>query len=149
NNYNSRGGCTAGTGPGCWGPTWQILLLPYIEQGNLYSAYNMSKTSQDPVNAPVVTTIVQGYICPAAQPKPVLVQANTQGWFMARGNYGANGGTGNDGAHSFGNAIWYANDPHRMGLMSARKQSFTLTGTTLAEVRDGTSNTVMVSEMIT
>jgi prepilin-type N-terminal cleavage/methylation domain-containing protein/prepilin-type processing-associated H-X9-DG protein len=154
NNYGTRGTCNnsntfSATGTtGCWGPTWMILLLPYIEQPGLYASYNMARPSEDAANQPVVSTVVKSYLCPSDQANPPLTQPNSQGWSMARANYGANGGTGDDGAHSFNNAVWYANNPLRAGLMSARKQSFTKTGTAISDIHDGVSNTLMVTEMI-
>src|SRR5438094_8550678 len=44
-NSNARGLCSPSANPkwtiDCYGPSWMILILPYIEQGNLYSQYNM------------------------------------------------------------------------------------------------------------
>jgi prepilin-type N-terminal cleavage/methylation domain-containing protein/prepilin-type processing-associated H-X9-DG protein len=136
---------------GCWGPTWQVLLLPYIEQDNLFKQFRMDKPAQDPVNRPVVTTVINTYLCPSDEPNPLFQPLNNYDpptWAMARGNYGAACG-GLDDSHSFFNNNMYFNVDGRNALMSVRKQSFTKQGTSIAEVADGTSNTLMASEMIT
>jgi prepilin-type N-terminal cleavage/methylation domain-containing protein/prepilin-type processing-associated H-X9-DG protein len=152
NAWNGRGPCPGRNSPGCWGPTWVTLILPYIEQENLFKSWNMALPSQDPGNQAVVTTKLTVFLCPSDNPQVPLVTPNGIGWKMARANYGANGGTGRQGSHSFGNSNpivgWYQNLENRKGLMNARQQSVTLTGTTIAEVRDGTSNTVAASELV-
>jgi prepilin-type N-terminal cleavage/methylation domain-containing protein/prepilin-type processing-associated H-X9-DG protein len=152
NNWNGRGPCSNSTAVGCWGPTWVTLILPYIEQDNLFKAWNMALPSSHPGNQAVVTTKLQTFICPSDNPKAPLDQPNSQGWFMARGNYGANGGTGRLGSHSYGNTTpingWYQNIQQRRGLMNARQQSVDRSGTTIAEVKDGVSNTLAVTELI-
>src|SRR2546427_4120649 len=48
-----------------WGPTWVVLALPFIEQGNLYNQYNQSAGDQDPVNMPAVSTPLAIFLCPS------------------------------------------------------------------------------------
>jgi len=154
---NSRGTCANSnqftpTGvTGCWGPTWMTLILPYIEQGNLFNQYRMDRPSEDAANLPVVKTIVKTYMCPSDDNSVLFTPLNNfnpPSWAMARSNYGAGCG-GLDDAHSFGNAIWYPNDSRRAALMSARKQSSTKKGTSISGITDGLSNTFMVSEVVT
>jgi prepilin-type N-terminal cleavage/methylation domain-containing protein/prepilin-type processing-associated H-X9-DG protein len=152
NAWAGRGPCPGVSNPGCWGPTWVTLMLPYIEQEPLFRAWNMTLPSQDPGNQAVVQTRLTIFQCPSDNIRAPLDQPNSLGWFMARGNYGANGGTGRQGSHSFGNSTaingWYENLTPRRGLMSARSQSVTKAGRTMAEVLDGTSNTLAVTELI-
>ena len=151
-NWAMRGGCTNGSVAGCFGMTWQALIFPYIEQTPLYNAWKKAKSSQDPANQAIVTTLIPIYLCPSDNVKPALCQPNTQGWFMAKGNYGANGGAGRTNAHSYNNANipngHYENVGVRRGLMEPRHQSVTKAGRTMSEIRDGTSNTVCVTEML-
>ena len=54
NAWNGRGPCPSVSSPGCWGPTWVTLLLPYIEQDPLYRAWDMSLPSQHPNQQPLL-----------------------------------------------------------------------------------------------
>src|SRR5437867_8533804 len=65
NAWNGRGPCSTTSNPGCWGMTWQALILPYIEQTPLYNAWNKAKASQDTANQAVVTTLIPVYLCPS------------------------------------------------------------------------------------
>src|SRR5439155_5291298 len=152
NGWNGRGPCTNVSNPGCWGMTWMALIFPYIEQTPLYNAWNKARASQDPANQAVVTTVIPIFLCPSDNVKPALNQPNGLGWFMARNNYGANGGGGRAGSHSYtnSNAIvgWYENLAYRKGLMNYRSQAVTKSGRTVAEIKDGMSNTLCVTEMV-
>src|SRR5581483_1738671 len=127
---------------------WMVLILPYIEQGNVYNAYRMDRPSEDAANQAVVQTIIKTYLCPSDEIKPKPCQPNTQGWFMQRSNYGGNGGAGRDSQHSYGNSNQpngnFMNVLARRGVMDARF----LFGATLSNIKDGTSNTVALSEHI-
>src|SRR5262249_51401458 len=148
-NWAMRGNCNAGTVGGCFGMTWQVLLFPYIEQTALYNAWNKAKSSQDPANAVIVNTIIPVYICPSDVTKPTACSPNAQGWSMQKNNYGANGGAGRTAAHSYTNSNqpngYYENVAARKGLMNPRTQSITLQGRTIAEIKDGTSNTLAIT----
>lgn len=153
---NSRGACAnshqlnpSGV-TGCFGPTWMVLLLPHIEQDALFKQYRMDRPSEDAANQPVVKTVVSTYVCPSDGPNPLFTPLNNYdppSWAMARGNYGAACG-GLDDSHSFANRNMYFNVDGRAALMSARKQAATKKGTPIGEIADGTSNTLMVAEMI-
>jgi prepilin-type N-terminal cleavage/methylation domain-containing protein/prepilin-type processing-associated H-X9-DG protein len=45
-----------------WG--WAALLLPYVDQDNLYQRIDLSVAVEDPRHAEVRTTIVKTYVCP-------------------------------------------------------------------------------------
>jgi prepilin-type N-terminal cleavage/methylation domain-containing protein len=54
------------------GASWCTMLLPYIEQGNVYSLYNSSLSAYDPANAAAVKTVIPGsYALPYLE---VLIQ---------------------------------------------------------------------------
>ncbi|MDP4360984.1 DUF1559 domain-containing protein, partial [Escherichia coli] len=46
------------------------LVLPYIEQDNLYRTMDPTNSIYDPVNAPALQTSVKLYLCPADRPNP-------------------------------------------------------------------------------
>lgn len=47
------------------GASWCTMLLPYIEQANVYSLYNSSSSPYDPANAAAVRTVIPGFMCPS------------------------------------------------------------------------------------
>jgi prepilin-type N-terminal cleavage/methylation domain-containing protein/prepilin-type processing-associated H-X9-DG protein len=68
------------------------LLLPYIEQNNLYQKYNFTLTFSDPGNAAVVSTVVKTFICPSAPDTGLdfgVAQGQTPKWpaGVARSDY--------------------------------------------------------------
>jgi len=42
-----------------------VLLLPYLEQGNMYRRYDLTKTIYDPHNRPFTTAALETYLCPS------------------------------------------------------------------------------------
>ncbi len=46
------------------GSTW-VLLLPYLEEGNRYDRYDLTKTIFDPHNAPLTSGVIETYLCPS------------------------------------------------------------------------------------
>src|SRR5947208_1327913 len=92
NFNNSRGFCNPAVNPkwtiDCFGPSWMILILPYIEQGNLFQKYNLaasvtSTPTMTPNNQAVVTTTVKTYLCPSDNQNPGLCEPNGQGFKFA------------------------------------------------------------------
>ena len=49
------------------GPGWSFfaLILPYLEQDNLYKGIRLDLSIMDPANAPARRTSVKGYLCPS------------------------------------------------------------------------------------
>ena len=45
------------------------LLMPFLEQQNIYSAYDQTKNWSDPINVPVTSTPVSSFQCPSS-PEP-------------------------------------------------------------------------------
>src|SRR5207245_6923649 len=79
---------TADAGPG-WG--WLTLLLPQMEQGNLYNAFNINIPCWDTRNAAPAKTTVASYVCPsAANPTSTYSVVDASGQplaTLARANY--------------------------------------------------------------
>src|SRR5579871_2149683 len=62
-------GADSNTAPyGDTGPGWAALaiLLPYMEQSNLYNSINQDVPCWDPTNARVAQTQIATYLCPSA-----------------------------------------------------------------------------------
>jgi prepilin-type processing-associated H-X9-DG protein len=145
------------------GLSWHVMILPQIEQGNLYQRFdtttaNNSHTSANR-NDPNGLVKVPTYQCPAS---PISVQdfappSNTNGSTdlippVASGSpaavphyYGVNGPRGTNtatgAAYPTGTAL-HENVPVAASGMLQRDGAIKLT-----DVTDGTSNTLMVAEM--
>ncbi len=135
------GGYGAASDSTSWGPSWIVLILPYIEQGNLHAQYNF-KSLRARDNTVTVQTKLPSLLCPSDEQEVGFTGAGTSAVTgvaptFARGNYAANGGRGN--AFSTGDyALKDARGPFSMGGPSS----------TLASIVDGTSNVIFVSEIV-
>jgi len=52
--------------------SWRTLILPWIEQVNLYNSIDLSKPWDDPANAEALNTVPQVYRCPSVALPPGL-----------------------------------------------------------------------------
>jgi prepilin-type processing-associated H-X9-DG protein len=146
-----------------FGPNWAVLLLPYIEQGNLYNQYATSIQNY-PINGDSNWRGMRGvkiatFLCPS-DTSPGTTNAAGGGW--ERGSYGANEGPGmrwNGG--TVGTAVytsgkWIDNNPN--GFAQEYYPSWTNGwggggslvvngGTKLHTLTDGTSTTILFDEL--
>src|SRR5579871_5460640 len=125
-----------------WGPTWAILLLPYVEQDALFRAYRMDLPAKDAANAPVVGTNITLLRCPSDDVNPNVLDTKESPpipFPMARGNYVINIGVGTATDNSI-----FKSDAKR-GFTNFRQQW----GASVADIPDGTSNTLALSEVLT
>jgi prepilin-type N-terminal cleavage/methylation domain-containing protein/prepilin-type processing-associated H-X9-DG protein len=119
-----------------WGATWVTMLLPYFEQVQLYNQYNFGRPARHAQNQPATSQKIAALVCPSSEN---LTQPLTQsGGIFAKGNYGAN--FASDDAFSIGD--W--DNPLLSGVISA----VAARGRTLDEIKDGTSNTLVTSEVL-
>jgi prepilin-type N-terminal cleavage/methylation domain-containing protein/prepilin-type processing-associated H-X9-DG protein len=152
------------TGP--FGPNWAVLLLPYIEQDNLYRQANVASFPGVPIGTPngtpppgvdgmgwrtVVGTTVKTYVCPSDSKTRIMfnspsVPGTPDGW--ARGSYGVTAGY-EDYDHVAGGATFKSSKKNvagAAGLISSPMMSSNF-GCKIADITDGTSNTIMVAEL--
>jgi prepilin-type N-terminal cleavage/methylation domain-containing protein len=101
----------------------QALLLPYIEQGNLYNTINFTLAPTDPTNAPPSAQSVPIYVCPSDP------QTNLPA-----------GDAGNNYVWNYGSDLLFFSNNTRGVFM------FGNTKVTLQSITDGTSNTAAFSE---
>ena len=119
------------TAPG-WG--WSALLLPHLEQDNLYRAIDLTLPVQHVRNAPAVRQVVKGYLCPSdlAPDAAFAVPDGFGGTTVTAGpsSYAACIGGDETGPDDpTGAGVFYRNSRTRAG-----------------DVTDGLSNTIFVGE---
>lgn len=175
-NYeNANGAFVPGVGKNgcCWG-TWMIPILPYVEEDNLFKIYtNFGGLDPLPrynggVNVQVVTTRLKKFTCPTDEIQTWVSGANG----FTKHNYVLNAGNttffqvqlplrcaiGSAGCTPFLGAPfnWYTNAPN---LTGDSPEPWTNPPTNpdngwmgkpvkIAEIIDGTSNTMMASEAL-
>jgi type II secretory pathway pseudopilin PulG len=133
--------------------SWMVLILPFVEQGNLYNQWDLTQTyyMQQPAAR---TTSVKLFYCPSRRSPPQLstqydVPSNgvpdTNMYPGALGDYAGNGGKFVDAIvdrPQCGGALCYSPSPQVVNgkLVSSPGQI------SLTTITDGTSNTLMVGE---
>src|SRR3954451_22416967 len=124
--------------------TWAPFVMPYLEQGNLVSAYTMSTHWYNAPNLAVTQLNLPIFSCASDRQKAMWLDQT--GFISARGNYLVN----------YGNLPW-GNDTQLgpghgpFGLPSVQSASsnlFTPYQCRFAQITDGTSNTLLMSEVI-
>ncbi len=133
--------CCPPTGSGIgwgWNASWAVSLLPYIEQGPLYNAYNFSSTPDNPTNSTVSYNALAALMCPSdaikTRPNPPWAPSNY------RANYGIPGVV----------RMWagtvvmnYTNYPQAWWGADGNLAYFGI-----ESVTDGTSSTALISEKL-
>ncbi|WP_435016504.1 DUF1559 domain-containing protein [Tundrisphaera sp. TA3] len=117
---------------------WSVLLLPYMEQSGLANTYNFARDYRDVGNSTLLRTQLNVMACPST-PNPNRMDTQTSGaftnWTAACGDYAPNNSVQapliNQGFVAPGNYE---------GVMQANVVR------TIAEITDGTSNTLVISE---
>ena len=134
---HNRDGDGASATSSSWGHSWVVEILPFIEQDPLHDSYDFALTrSRDGTNADVVEVPIPMLRCPSDRGKTVMWD-NTADY--ERSNYAANNGAGN--AFSRSN---YDDRPAERGPFNLARNY----GTSILEIGDGSSNTVLVAELI-
>ena len=113
------------------GHSWQLHLLPFLEQDNLFRQFDLNSAIWSPVNLTPRETLLPIFICPS-DPKKVgdFVLMGTERY--AIGNYVGN----------FGPGDMDDNADDRRGVFSRNSR------TRMADITDGLSNTFFAGERI-
>jgi len=130
-----------------WGSSWKVFILPYIEQGNIYSKWTFSGSSgyNNAANIQWVNKItIKTYRCPSSPLPDFSPYSSTSGYLEMFTSYTGIGGSAYvagsttvlDGTSSSGNA----------GIVSGGGILFPNSAITMTSITDGTSNTIMVGE---
>jgi prepilin-type N-terminal cleavage/methylation domain-containing protein/prepilin-type processing-associated H-X9-DG protein len=152
-----------------FGPNWLVLLLPYVEEGTMWTpavqaSVNTYMTTGDADWRQVKGNIVQIFLCPSDKPSTDLgIQySGTGGTGWAPGNYACNaGGIHQPDANPDGSAVgWLSTMNGQTPLYGSNAdQGVVPNGTALGgvmcinwgarvtDISDGTSNTVMLNEV--
>ena len=141
-NYEcANGKLPPGNSPG--GAALMALILPYMEQANLYNLFVFTSTNinSDTANTGARTQEVKSYICPSAPSAAPQTDPGGSGKPCGRNNYLGNIGT---------TAAQHSTDGSRDGIFN-----FTLdptgqinTKVTVVGITDGSSNTAMFAETL-
>ena len=112
--------------------SWAVLLLPFIEQQNLYNAFDLSKTVFEQDSNPQAE-FIESLLCPSdsARGRLHIDEVATAGKAMAKGNYAA-----------------YVS-PFHIDLQLLWPGALIATGQPLSRIVDGTSHTIIYSEVRT
>ena len=136
-----------------WSGTWVTMILAQIEQQALYDGYDFALESRA---QPAVTGMpIETLKCPS-DPNNYHVSSIGSGRY-AKGNVAANYGGGwaneNGGNNGCSGAVGWASGSLNKGLMSSRcdplTPEFARRGAEIAGIKDGTSNTLALSEILT
>jgi len=131
--------------------SWLALILPFLEQENLYTTGGIPNTPLDQSSAPAV--VVKTFLCPSdsaiiAGPQPEVSHYLRTGFLVGLTNYkGVQGGNFcwspwvNPGANGCSCEPWASGD----GIIYPMDWQLSLR---LTDILDGTSNTFMIGEDI-
>ena len=112
--------------------SWAVLLLPYLEQQNLYDRFDLSKPAFQQDENPQAQ-FVPGYLCPSdeAQDRYFSDPELSEGKLFAKGNYAG-----------------YVS-PFHVDLQLVFPGALTVIGQPLRSIEDGLTNTIAFSEVRT
>ena len=138
-NHTSGPACCCTTDNGQYAYTIHTMLLPHLEQNNLYESIDFTVDPQHANNAEIRRTSIPGYLCPSA----ILVEDPT----YAQHNYPAamsSHGYGLCGIHGSNttNGIFAS----RWGLVNEGSNSVMGPDPSMRVIIDGMSNTIAFSE---
>jgi prepilin-type N-terminal cleavage/methylation domain-containing protein/prepilin-type processing-associated H-X9-DG protein len=116
-----------------WGSRYYSAFtaaLPFIENGNLFEQYDLTKSYSDPYNQAVVRQPVPMYLCPAMQLTRLAPDPACNEW-AAPGSYAVNAGT---------RCLW--SDPQDGAIVFD-----TYGGTSFDSLKDGATSTFLLGEL--
>jgi prepilin-type processing-associated H-X9-DG protein len=138
-------------------------MLPFIEQGPLYSAFNASIGMEGPgllslvINSTVFTTKIPSFQCPSDNINVLMLSAVSAAsggqvpalpWSLTKGNYGINWGNTDYGQWSTSGITGSFPNLYRQSPFGRNQAGTGPQLVTFAAVTDGLSNTQFVSEIL-
>jgi prepilin-type N-terminal cleavage/methylation domain-containing protein/prepilin-type processing-associated H-X9-DG protein len=135
---------------------WAILILPFVEQDNLYKQYNNTVRNTNPANAFARTQFVPVYTCPSDPNANMVLTPETTNDISvpyATGSYRGMAGQNCDG---FDQWAGYNSEiqvnlrvcPNKKGVLHGDNNG-SLPAERLQTILDGTSNTLLAGERVT
>jgi prepilin-type processing-associated H-X9-DG protein len=158
----------AGFGSNCQNTTWFVLTLPYLEGGNLFNTFNFGIGSEGTmmvtgypygfaVNSTIFTTKIGFFSCPSDTDQTFDIASSALGAFLSgvpalrvtKGNYGVNWGNTDYGQGQRSKSSFVSNpSAHRKAPFGYNQGATGPSLVTIASITDGTSNTLLVSELL-
>jgi hypothetical protein len=122
--------------------SWAVLILPQMEEQNLYDRFDLKRSIFDQPNLPQALH-VPSYTCPSdgAEERYFEHPEHTQGVRFAKGNYAAF-----VSPYHIDEQIWF---PGALGGGKWTEDGENRVGQSLNRVKDGLSKTLMISEVRT
>ena len=121
-----------------WG--WRTKILPYMDQGNLNTLFDLTLPIADPVNRELAETVIPNFSCPSDPTINDSLYFVSGSLSMSLSNYLGNGG-------SF-EWSFVAQDRTRSDGILLRTTNASHQGIPLSVVDDGTSNTFFCGETV-
>jgi prepilin-type N-terminal cleavage/methylation domain-containing protein len=129
--------------------TWNVMVLPFLEQSNMYAQYNFNRNWYDVANDPITTTQLPAFVCPSTPgSRPLPTQALYDGITAAsRTGQPLWGYVDYGSINAVRNAFIVASGLPSIGTRDAmgglgRGPG----GTRIRDITDGTSNTMLIAE---
>ena len=146
NHHDTTKTLPPGMGPYgcCWG-TWPVLVMPYLEESNIGSLYQNWGGNDDSGprygQAPNSTTVTNQrfavFTCPSDIPNAPFSGLTNHNYAVNFGNTGA-------AQQATLNGVTFGGAPFAVAKLTAQPRK----GTAMADLLDGTSKTLLVSEVI-
>ena len=136
------------------GASWMQMILPYIEQQNLYGRIRFGSAVEDPVNAEVAASPIPLFLCPSDSNEGRMDFRANVGGILGLQNYKACAGSNwnwGDFSPVTSKSGRNADNPdgleHGNGLICRGGNGHPVT-TRLADVRDGSTTTFALGEAV-
>ncbi len=157
NYHSAQQSLPAGAYSCCWG-TWMAAILPYLEEGSLYSLYvhegkydrpDASYRYSGTRNLPVTRQFIETMICPSDDASrttlPGFLDITSHNYVVNLGNTGflVRGGDVKEGAEAVYNNVRFGGAPFSISGWSNIDHKYSA----FKDIADGLSNTLLMSEV--